>query len=207
MRTRVKICGITNIVDAQTAVAAGADAIGLVFYTQSPRYVAPELAAQIARAVPAFVTVVGLFVNSSEAEVRQVLAQVPLQLLQFHGDETAAFCRQFNLPYMRAVRVHAQSNLLQYARQFDDAQALLLDAYVEGVPGGTGQAFDWRLIPHDLPVPIVLAGGLSADNVRQAIQTVKPYAVDVSGGVELSKGIKCKQKIVAFMRGVRHATL
>jgi len=108
---------------------------------------------------------------------------------------------------MRAVRVHAQSNLLQYVRQFDDAQALLLDAYVEGVPGGTGQSFDWDLIPHDLPIPIVLAGGLSAENVRQAIQTVKPYAVDVSGGVEQAKGIKSKQKIVAFMQGVRHATL
>jgi phosphoribosylanthranilate isomerase len=169
--------------------------------------VTPVLAAQISRSVPAFVTVVGLFVNASESEVREVLAQVPLQCLQFHGDEPAEFCRQFNLPYMRAVRVHAQSNLLQYVRQFDDAQALLLDAYVEGVPGGTGQSFDWDLIPHDLPIPIVLAGGLSAENVRQAIQTVKPYAVDVSGGVEQAKGIKSKQKIVAFMQGVRHATL
>ena len=207
MRTRVKICGITNLIDAQTAVYAGADAIGLVFYPHSPRYVTPVLAAQISRSVPAFVTVVGLFVNASESEVREVLAQVPLQCLQFHGDEPAEFCRQFNLPYMRAVRVHAQSNLLQYVRQFDDAQALLLDAYVEGVPGGTGQSFDWDLIPHDLPIPIVLAGGLSAENVRQAIQTVKPYAVDVSGGVEQAKGIKSKQKIVAFMQGVRHATL
>ena len=207
MRTRVKICGITNLIDAQTAVHAGADAIGLVFYSHSPRYVTPVLAAQISRSVPAFVTVVGLFVNASESEVREVLAQVPLQCLQFHGDEPAEFCRQFNLPYMRAVRVHAQSNLLQYVRQFDDAQALLLDAYVEGVPGGTGQSFDWDLIPHDLPIPIVLAGGLSAENVRQAIQTVKPYAVDVSGGVEQAKGIKSKQKIVAFMQGVRHATL
>lgn len=207
MRTRVKICGITNLIDAQTAVYAGADAIGLVFYPHSPRYVTPVLAAQISRSVPAFVTVVGLFVNASESEVREVLAQVPLQCLQFHGDEPAEFCRQFNLPYMRAVRVHAQSNLLQYVRQFDDAQALLLDAYVEGVPGGTGQSFDWDLIPLDLPIPIVLAGGLSAENVRQAIQTVKPYAVDVSGGVEQAKGIKSKQKIVAFMQGVRHATL
>ncbi len=207
MRTRVKICGITNLIDAQTAVHAGADAIGLVFYPHSPRYVTPVLAAQISRSVPAFVTVVGLFVNASESEVREVLAQVPLQCLQFHGDEPAEFCRQFNLPYMRAIRVHAQSNLLQYVRQFDDAQALLLDAYVEGVPGGTGQSFDWDLIPHDLPIPIVLAGGLSAENVRQAIQTVKPYAVDVSGGVEQAKGIKSKQKIVAFMQGVRHATL
>ncbi len=207
MRTRVKICGITNAIDAQHCVAAGADAIGLVFYQQSPRYVTPELAAQIARTVPAFVSIVGLFVNAHESEIRQVLAQVPLQLLQFHGDETADFCRQFKMPYMRAVRVHSQSNLLQYARQFDDAQALLLDAFVEGVPGGTGQSFDWDLIPKDLTLPIVLAGGLSADNVRQAIQTVKPYAVDVSGGVEQSKGIKSKQKINAFMQGVRHATL
>jgi phosphoribosylanthranilate isomerase len=207
LRTRVKICGITNLADAQKAVSAGADAIGLVFYPSSPRYVNPAEAAHIASRLAAFVNVVGLFVNATAEEIKQVIHQVPLQLLQFHGDETAEFCRQFNLPYIRAVRVHADTNLIQYALQFHDARALLLDTYVDGVAGGTGQVFDWQLIPPNFPIPIVLAGGLSPSNVRQAIQTVKPYAVDVSGGVEQSKGIKSKEKIAAFMRGVRYATL
>lgn len=207
MRTRVKICGITNLQDAHTAVAAGADALGLVFYPASPRYVSPALAREIARSVPALVTVVGLFVNASAEEVREVISQVPLQLLQFHGDETADFCQQFNLPYIKAIRVHAGSNLLQYASQFAESRALLLDAFVEGLPGGTGQQFDWNLIPRAFPKPVILAGGLDASNIRQAIHAVKPYAVDVSGGVELRKGIKCKHKITAFMQGVSNATL
>jgi len=207
LRTRVKICGITNLPDAQKAVAAGVDAIGLVFYPSSPRYVNIVEAERIATRLSAFVTVVGLFVNASADEVRQVIQQVPIQLLQFHGDETAEFCRQFNMPYIRAVRVHAETNLVQYALQFHDARALLFDTFVDGVAGGTGQVFDWQMIPPNFPIPIVLAGGLNPSNVRQAIQTVKPYAVDVSGGVEQSKGIKSKEKIAAFMRGVRYATL
>jgi phosphoribosylanthranilate isomerase len=207
LRTRVKICGITNLNDACNAVAAGADALGLVFYAASPRHVSIAQASQIAQAVPAFVTCVGLFVDATAEQVREVIAQVPLQLLQFHGNETAEFCQQFNLPYIKAIRVHNGANLLQYVNQFQSARALLLDAYVEGVPGGTGQKFDWDLIPSDLAKPIILAGGLDADNIRHAIHTVKPYAVDVSGGVEQSKGVKCKHKMAAFMQGVSNATL
>lgn len=207
MRTRVKICGITRIEDALEAVKQGADAIGLVFYTQSPRYVTPEQAAAIASKIPAFVSIVGLFVDADAAEIKQVLSKVRLDLLQFHGDEPPAQCRQFSIPYMKAVRVKTDTNLVQYAAEYADAKALLLDAFAEGVPGGTGQVFDWTLIPQNLALPVVLAGGLNAENVGQAISHVKPYAVDVSGGVEVSKGIKDAAKIAAFMQGVSNAAL
>ena len=207
MRTRVKICGITRIEDALEAVKQGADAIGLVFYPQSPRYVTPEQAAAIASKIPAFVSIVGLFVDADAAEIKQVLSKVRLDLLQFHGDEPPAQCRQFSIPYMKAVRVKTDTNLVQYAAEYADAKALLLDAFAEGVPGGTGQVFDWTLIPQNLALPVVLAGGLNAENVGQAISHVKPYAVDVSGGVEVSKGIKDAAKIAAFMQGVSNAVL
>jgi len=207
LRTRVKICGITRIEDALEAVKQGADAIGLVFYTQSPRYVTPEQAAAIASKIPAFVSIVGLFVDADAAEIKQVLSKVRLDLLQFHGDEPPAQCRQFSIPYMKAVRVKTDTNLVQYAAEYADAKALLLDAFAEGVPGGTGQVFDWTLIPQNLALPVVLAGGLNAENVGQAISHVKPYAVDVSGGVEVSKGIKDAAKIAAFMQGVSNAAL
>lgn len=207
MRTRVKICGITRAQDAIDAVQQGADAIGLVFYPPSPRYIAPEQAAEIVKKIPAFVSVVGLFVNAAPAEVERILATVPLDILQFHGDETPAQCRQFSKPYMKAVRVKSDTNLVQCAADYADAKALLLDAFAEGVPGGTGQVFDWKLIPQNLALPVVLAGGLNAENVAQAIAAVKPYAVDVSGGVEASKGIKDAAKIAAFMRGVSNAAL
>lgn len=207
MRTRVKICGITRIEDALEAVKQGADAIGLVFYPQSPRYVTPEQAAAIASKIPAFVSIVGLFVDADAAEIKQVLSKVRLDLLQFHGDEPPAQCRQFSIPYMKAVRVKTDTNLVQYAAEYADAKALLLDAFAEGVPGGTGQVFDWTLIPQNLALPVVLAGGLNAENVGQAISHVKPYAVDVSGGVEVSKGIKDAAKIAAFMQGVSNAAL
>ena len=207
VRTRVKICGITRAEDALEAVRQGADAIGLVFYTNSPRNVTLAQAAEIVSKVPAFVTVVGLFVDAEPAFIQEVLSSVKLDLLQFHGDETPSACRQYSRPYMKAIRVKNGTNLVQYAADYADAKALLLDAFAEGVPGGTGLVFDWSLIPQNLPLPVVLAGGLNAENVGLAIEQVRPYAVDVSGGVEASKGIKDAAKISAFMRGVSNATI
>jgi phosphoribosylanthranilate isomerase len=207
MNTRVKICGITRVEDALEAAKQGSDAIGLVFYAASPRNVSNEVARAIVAALPPFVSVVGLFVNASRANIDAVLAEVRLDVLQFHGDETPDDCTQFNLPFLKAIRVNADTNLLQYANDFRHAQALLLDAHSEAAYGGTGQTFDWNLIPAELSKPIILAGGLNADNVEQAIMQVKPYAVDVSGGVELSKGIKDADKIAAFMQGVRNASI
>ena len=201
-RTRVKICGITRPEDALVAVDLGVDALGLVFYAPSPRNVTIATAADIARQIPAFVSVVGLFVNAEPSFVEEVIANVGLSLLQFHGDETPEDCERFGLPYIKAIRVKADTNLVQYARDFTSAKALLLDTYTEGVAGGTGQLFDWNLIPSALPKPVILAGGLQANNVAQAIRQVKPYAVDVSGGVEATKGIKDAQKIAAFMQQV-----
>jgi phosphoribosylanthranilate isomerase len=202
MRTRVKICGITNVKDALCAVKYGADAIGLVFYKDSPRYVSFEVASAILEALPPFVSVVGLFVNSKKSEINAILARVKLDVLQFHGDETMAECEQYYLPYLKAIRVKASSNLLQYCAEFTSAKALLLDAYSEAAFGGTGQVFDWKLIPSNLPKKIILAGGLTSENVGEAILQVRPYAVDVSGGVELSKGLKSEAKIATFMSAV-----
>ena len=205
VRTRVKICGITRVEDALIAVAQGADAIGLVFYPPSPRYVSPAQAAEIVNALPAFITVVALFVDASRTDVEAVLSQVNIDLIQFHGQETADECRQYGKSYMKAIRVKSDTNLVQYTTEYSDAKALLLDTYAEGEPGGTGQVFDWTVIPKNLSKPIVLAGGLDAENVEQSIRQVKPYAVDVSGGVEFKKGIKDAAKIAAFMRGVSNA--
>lgn len=202
VRTRVKICGITRVEDARLAVAAGADAIGLVFYAPSPRAVSMDQAREIVASVPAFVTCVGLFVDAPESEVRSVLSQVPLDLLQFHGDETPSYCAAFERPWIKALRVRPGLDLEAAAEQFSASRGLLLDAYKAGIPGGTGEVFDWQLIPDQLPLPVILAGGLDAANIRQAIQAVQPFAVDVSGGVELSKGIKDANKILAFTREV-----
>lgn len=207
MRIRVKICGITRPVDALIAVQSGADAIGLVFYPPSARNVSISHAAEIANIVPAFVSVVGLFVNAEAAFIKQVLAQVKLDLLQFHGDETAAQCAQFGLPFIKAIRVKDDTNLVQCAQEFSAAKGLLLDTYTAGVAGGTGHVFNWNLIPADLSLPLILAGGLTASNVASAIQQVKPYAVDVSGGVEATKGIKDAAKIAAFMQQVYTAAV
>lgn len=203
MRTRVKICGITRVEDALAAVRHGCDAIGLVFYEKSPRCVTPNRAAEIVAILPPFVNAVGLFVDAPAERVRAIMQEVRLDVLQFHGEESPAYCRQFGMPYLKAVRVRPETNLLQYAADFAEARALLLDAYIEGTPGGTGQTFDWALIPRDLPRPVILAGGLNADNVGEAVRLARPYAVDVSGGVEKEKGIKDAAKIAAFMRGVR----
>ncbi|WP_036304272.1 phosphoribosylanthranilate isomerase [Methylotenera sp. L2L1] len=202
MRVRVKICGITRVEDALSAVAHGADAVGLVFYAPSPRAVSIEQAAQIVKQIPAFVSVVGLFVNAEESFVRDVVSNVALDLLQFHGDETPEECACYGLPFIKAIRVKSDTNLVQCAKDYSASRALLLDTYTEGVAGGTGHVFDWGLIPPDLNKPVVLAGGLTAENVALAIQQVKPYAVDVSGGVEASKGIKDAAKIAAFMQQV-----
>jgi phosphoribosylanthranilate isomerase len=202
MRTRVKICGITRVEDALVAVQQGADAIGLVFYSPSPRYVTIAAARAIVDAMPPFVSIVGLFVNASKAELNVVLSAIKLDFLQFHGDETADECEQYNLPYLKAIRVKPDTNLLQCCVEFKRAKALLLDAYSDAAYGGTGQTFDWNLIPKNLPKPLILAGGLTPENVSKAIQQVRPYAVDVSGGVEQRKGIKDAAKITAFMRTV-----
>ena len=205
LRTRVKICGITRVEDAISAVNAGADAIGLVFYAPSPRALTITQAQQIVAALPPFVSVVGLFVNALKTEIESVLSKVRLDILQYHGDETASDCQQINLPYYKAIRVKADTNLLQYEAEFKSAKALLLDTYSESAVGGTGQVFDWGLIPKNLSKPVILAGGLSVENITSAIQQVRPYAVDVSGGVEQNKGIKDAAKIAAFMRGVSNA--
>jgi phosphoribosylanthranilate isomerase len=202
LRIRVKICGITRLEDALDAVAQGADAIGLVFYEGSPRNVTISQAAEIVNQIPAFVSTVGLFVNAESSFIREVISKVKLDLLQFHGDETASECAAFSHPFIKAIRVKSDTNLVQYAEDFSAAKALLLDTYAEGVAGGTGQVFDWNLIPKELAKPVILAGGLTADNVARAISLVKPYAVDVSGGVEASKGIKDVAKIAAFMQQV-----
>jgi len=206
-RTRIKICGITREQDADAAVAAGADALGLVFYAPSPRYVTPPRAAQLAARIPAFVTRVGLFVNAPAEAVRATLADVALDLLQFHGDEDAAYCSQFGRPWIKAARVRPGLDLLEYASAFagaPGASGLLLDADVEGYGGG-GRTFDWSLIPPSLPLPVILSGGLHPGNVAEAVRAVRPWAVDVSSGVEAARGIKDAQKITEFIAGVLDA--
>ena len=205
MATAVKICGITRPEDALAAARAGAHAIGLVFYAKSPRHITPARASAIIRVLPPFVTTVGLFVDATAEGVRAALAEAPVGLLQFHGEETPEFCRQFKRPYVKAVRVKAGVDLLQYAQDYHDAKALLLDAYVEGLHGGSGAAFDWSLIPRGLPLPVILSGGLTPENVADAVRRVRPSAVDVSSGVESAKGIKDAQKIAAFIKGVCNA--
>jgi len=202
---RSKICGITRIEDALAAVAAGADAIGLVFYAKSPRAVNVQQARAIIAALPPFVTSVGLFVNASRCELGEILDAVPLDLLQFHGDESAADCEGYHRPYIKALRVKAGDDIAAACLAYPRASGILLDTYVEGVPGGTGEAFDWSLVPQGLSKPIILAGGLAPDNVAAAIARVRPYAVDVSGGVEQGKGIKDPAKIQAFMQAVRRS--
>ncbi|GAD63668.1 phosphoribosylanthranilate isomerase [Aquipseudomonas alcaligenes] len=200
---RVKICGITRLEDALAAAAAGADAIGLVFYAKSPRAVDIEQARAILAALPPFVTSVGLFVDAERSELERILASVPLDLLQFHGDESVQQCEAFGRPYIKALRVKAGDDIAAQVARYPSAQGILLDAYVEGVPGGTGEAFDWSLIPQALSKPLILAGGLRPDNVAEAVSRVRPYAVDVSGGVEASKGVKDVEKVGAFIRAAR----
>ena len=199
---RVKICGITSVPDALFTVAAGADAIGLVFYPKSPRYVQIEEAKAIAKAAGPFVTVVGLFVNHTQEEVNSILNQVPIHLLQFHGGESNEFCCQFNRPFMKAIRMAPDLNVEQAIAAYSGATGILLDSYQPGVPGGTGKRFEWHRFPQECDKPLVLAGGLSADNVAQAVITTRPYGVDVSGGVEQAPGKKCPGKVTAFVDAV-----
>lgn len=202
MSTRVKICGLTRTEDVESAVAAGADALGLVFYQPSPRAVSIAHAQQLIRSVPAFVSVVGLFVNPTEQEVRGALSQLPLDLLQFHGDESPEFCGQFQRRWIKAIRVQNREQVIQAFNQYHEAAGLLVDAWDPDHYGGTGKSFNWDLIPSERPLPLILAGGLSSDNVFRAVEQVQPWAVDVSGGVERSKGIKDIQKISDFIKEV-----
>ena len=204
MRTRVKICGITRPDDALRAAHLGADAIGLGFFDKSPRAIDVDTARDILAVLPPFVTVVGLFVDPTPRHVAAVLHRVPLDILQFHGNEEPGECTAYNKPYIKAIRIKDGVNLHDQAKRYASARGLLLDTYVPGVPGGTGQAFNWSLIPKNLNKHIILAGGLTPKNVWQVISAVRPFAVDVSSGVEVEKGIKDPEKMAAFIRGVNN---
>jgi phosphoribosylanthranilate isomerase len=204
VRTRIKICGITRVEDARAAAQAGADAIGLVFYPPSPRFLSVDWARELKNELPPFVMPVALFVNPSAAEVYTVLERVRPAMLQFHGDETPVFCAQFGVPYLKACRVRPETDLLEYLRPFAGAAGWLLDSHVEEY-GGVGESFDWSLVPAERMRPLVLSGGLTRENVGEAIRRVRPWAVDVSSGVESSKGIKDAARIAAFIAEVRNA--
>jgi phosphoribosylanthranilate isomerase len=203
-RTRIKICGITRVEDARAAAACGADAIGLIFYRPSPRYVTPEQAREIVESLPAFVTPIAVFVNPERDEVEAAIA-AGADMLQFHGDESPEFCAGFERPYIKAARIRPGMDLLKYLSPYASARAWMLDAYHGELWGGTGSAFDWSLVPTHAARPIVLSGGLTAANVADAIRRVRPYAVDVSTGVESAKGVKDAGRIAAFVAGVRNA--
>jgi phosphoribosylanthranilate isomerase len=204
-RTRIKICGITTADDARTAVASGADAIGLVFYPPSPRAVSVEQAAEIAAVVPPFVSVVALFVDEPAEVVTRILERVPVDLIQFHGRESASFCRQFGRPWIKALRVQPGMDLASMCRDFPGARGILLDSWQQGKPGGTGKVFDWELAAEEMALPVVLAGGLDESNVGAAIGRLRPFAVDVSGGVERAPGVKDATAIARFITAVRNA--
>jgi phosphoribosylanthranilate isomerase len=205
MRTRAKICGITRPQDAHAAIKYGADAIGMVFYDPSPRAVTIEQANEVVASLSPFVTVVGLFVNEERDRIAEILSEVRIDLLQFHGDETPEQCAGHGRPYIKAIRMREGVDLKAELNRYSQSEGLLLDTYRKGIPGGTGDSFDWDLVPAEIAGSITLAGGLDSENIAQAIREVQPYAVDVSGGVEREKGIKDEQKIAAFMRGVESA--
>jgi phosphoribosylanthranilate isomerase len=205
MRTRVKICGITSVNDGLAAARHGADAIGLIFYPPSPRLLTLERAREIAVGLPPLVARVAVFVNPAATDVEAVIRACRPDLLQFHGEESADFCRGFGVPYLRALRVRPGVDLLESLSPFGDAAGWLLDAYRQELYGGTGEAFDWDLIPRGLARPLILSGGLDAENVGAAIRRVRPWAVDVSSGVEAAKGVKDERRIAAFMEAVRSA--
>jgi phosphoribosylanthranilate isomerase len=202
-RTRVKICGLTRESDVRDAAELGVDAVGLVFFAPSPRAVGIAEARPLLDALPPFVTAVGLFVDAAPEYVRQVLASVPIDLLQFHGDEPPDYCRSFGRPWIKAIRMRPGTDLPAIEEQYRSARGLLLDTYDQGAPGGTGRGFDWSLIPDRIASRIILAGGLSAENVADAVRRVRPWGVDVSGGVEAAKGIKDRAAMAAFMQRVR----
>ncbi len=204
MRVRVKVCGLTRVEDVFAAAQAGADAVGMVFYPPSPRFIGIAQARRLREAVPPFVSTVALFVNAPAAEVMRVLDAVRPDLLQFHGEETPQYCRSFGVPYIKACRVRPGVDLLEYLRAFPDAAGWMADAYVDAY-GGTGTTFDWSLVPAGLDRPLILSGGLTKDNVAEAISRVRPWAVDVSSGVEIAKGVKDSARISAFISEVQHA--
>lgn len=206
-RARVKICGITSVDDARAVIAAGADALGLVFYSASPRAVTIEQAREIALAAGPFIVVTGLFVDADPTFIAAVLAQVPLQLLQFHGDEMPSYCESFQRPYMKAIRMRPQLDVDSAIAVYPNASGILLDAYRPGVPGGTGETFDWARVPQASAKPLVLAGGLTPDNVADAINATRVYGVDVSGGVESAPGKKDYEKITSFINNARLAAV
>ncbi len=203
MSTRVKICGITRIEDALICVEQGVDAIGLVFYEKSPRHISVQTAADICHSLPAFVTSVALFKDADIDTVTQLIRQTGIDLLQFHGSESATYCQQFERPYIKAVGMDGMEDIHAYANQHQSARGLLLDSHAPGAAGGTGKTFDWNDVPNDLPVPVILAGGLDAGNVAQAITIARPFAVDISSGVESEPGIKDPAKIRQFMQQVK----
>lgn len=202
-RTRIKVCGFTREADLDGALALGVDAVGFVLYPPSPRAVTIARAGELARRVPPFVARVGLFVNEDAAAIERAAREAALDLLQFHGDESAEYCERFGLPYIKAVRVRPETDLLECADRFRGARALLLDAWSEAW-GGSGKRFDWSLIPPSLPMPLILSGGLDPDNVAEAVRNIRPAAVDVSSGVESAKGIKDVARVAAFISGVEH---
>ncbi|MBD3610249.1 MAG: phosphoribosylanthranilate isomerase [Gammaproteobacteria bacterium] len=204
-RTRVKICGITRPEDALAAAEAGADAIGLVFYSRSPRAVTPEQAQAIISRLPPFVAKVALFVDADEHYIQQVVSQLAIDIIQFHGDECSADCGNYGRPYIKAVAMRDGVDVAAYASTYNDSSGLLLDTYHADVKGGSGESFNWERFPGDVDTPLILAGGLEANNVFDAIQATRPYAVDVSSGVEVEKGIKDHDKIKHFIEEVRRA--
>ena len=205
MRTKIKICGITNLQNAREACELGIDALGFVFFSESPRYIEPKKARAIINLLPSFILRVGLFVNSTKEEVLSAISESRVNMLQFHGDEDENFCNQFNLPYIKAISLKDGINLLEYCQLFASSSAILIDTYSQKMRGGTGKTFNWDLIPKELPLPLIIAGGLDSKNVSSLINSVKPYGVDVSGGVELDKGIKDYNMMKNFVLGVHNA--
>ena len=207
MRTKIKICGITNSKNALDAVDLGVDALGFVFFGESPRYIEPKKARKIINLLPSFVLRVGLFVNASKEEVLSAISDSSVNVLQFHGDEDEQFCNQFNLPYIKAISFQDGVNLLEYCKLFTSSSAILIDTYSENMRGGTGKTFNWDLLPKELPLPLIIAGGLDSGNVSSLINSINPYGVDVSGGVESDKGIKDYTMMKNFVLGVHNATV
>jgi phosphoribosylanthranilate isomerase len=207
MRTKIKICGITNSKNALDAVDLGVDALGFVFFGESPRYIEPKKARKIINLLPSFVLRVGLFVNASKEEVLSAISDSSVNVLQFHGDEDEQFCNQFNLPYIKATSFQNGVNLLEYCKLFTSSSAILIDTYSENMRGGTGKTFNWDLLPKELPLPLIVAGGLDSGNVSSLINSINPYGVDVSGGVESDKGVKDYTMMKNFVLGVHNATV
>ena len=205
MIAKVKFCGITNLEDAISASDLGADALGFVFYSKSSRFISPEKASEIIQELPPFISTVGLFVNQSKLDVEEAIKTCPLNLLQFHGDEDELFCNQFNFPYIKAISMKPDVNLLKCIDDFDSAKALLLDSYSEDTRGGSGMVFDWKSIPLNTPKPFIVAGGLNPNNVESLLELIDLYGVDVSSGIESGKGLKDYQLMKDFILGVKNA--